>query len=125
MRADESRATGDENASHISFQFTVFSFQQLHNPPLKTGNSKLLRRIDPKMPTPTRGERRFDRARQQTTNDWNEALVQEVPPQFDSAKIFKKFPRPPPQIAAPKRIARPVSVLFKKFRCEKPCVCVF
>jgi hypothetical protein len=29
MRANESRAAGDENASHSSFKFTVFGFQKL------------------------------------------------------------------------------------------------
>src|ERR1051326_2398644 len=72
MRTDKTCAACDENIFHVSGQWSVGSAFQL------TTDHWLLRRVNPQVPAPARGQSRFHFAREQVADDGQPAFVQEM-----------------------------------------------
>src|SRR3954470_12098021 len=69
-----------------------------------------LRRVNPEVPAPARGETRLGPAREHGADDGQPALVEEVYGELDARELFEQLARLSPRVDARQRVARAVRV---------------
>src|SRR5205814_3914170 len=74
----------------------------------------LLRRVNPQVPAPARGEPGFERAREHAADDGHPALVEEVHGELHAREILEQLARLAPRVDARQRVPRPVRVPAQK-----------